>query len=332
MQAGGRTLPVGVSAGVSTVTAGVTDGVTAEVVLQQAGSALTRARRAGRTQVEVFDAALLASVRRRLETETELRTALERDELTAHYQPVVDLASGRAVGVEALLRWAHPQRGLVLPGEVVDVAEQTGLVVPVGARVLTEALTTAARWRAEVPGAAGLWVAVNVSARQLADPELPDLLRRTLAATGLPPQAVHLEMTESVLLDGVLGGEEVLRALRATGVELVVDDFGTGYSSLSYLARLPVSTLKLDRSFVEGLRTADGPEHAIVAAVATLARTLHLTSVAEGVEDEVQLEGVRAAGVSLGQGYLWARPAPAQDTAAWLRDNLADPRPGAGAG
>lgn len=315
----GRSVTVTVSAGV----AAGRGGSSAEALLRDADSAMYRAKELGRDRVVAFDADLARAVARRLDTEAGLRVARQRGELALHHQPVVDVATGRAVGTEALLRWQHPERGLLGPDEFISVAEETGLIVGIGEWVLTEAVLATQRWRTEVPGAQHLWVAVNVSARQLHDPGFLAAVDRALRVSGLPPQALHLEITESVLMGDADGSARVLAELRAGGVSVVVDDFGTGYSSLSYLTRLPVSALKLDRSFVRGITRADRRDHAVLAAVVSLAATLRLGTVAEGVERPEQLARLAALGVPAAQGFLWSPARPVPELTAWLTETLA---------
>jgi EAL domain-containing protein (putative c-di-GMP-specific phosphodiesterase class I) len=213
-------------------------------------------------------------------------------------------------GFEALLRWQHPDRGLLLPGEFLTVAEETGLIVPIGDWVLHQACSQAARWREVHPGDP-LTIAVNLSSRQLTHPSLVDDVRGVLAVTGLDPATVVLEITESALMDDVSATEASLRALKGLGVRLAVDDFGTGYSSLSYLRRFPVDILKVDRVFVAGV--GQNPEDsAIVTAVITLAHTLGLGAIAEGVETPEQLAELRSLGCDMAQGFHLARPVPSE--------------------
>ncbi len=311
----GREVTVTVSAGI----AAAGEGADAQSLLRDADAAMYQAKERGRNCVVLFDDAMHRRATDRLDTELQLRHARERDELVVHYQPLVEVPDGRPTGVEALVRWQHPTRGLLTPELFMAVAEETGLVVDIGEWVLGEALAQVQRWRTTLPGAAHLTVAVNLSARQVAEPGLAAAVRRVLEATGITPTAVHLEMTESVVMrDGALC-VAVLTELRDLGVRLSVDDFGTGYSSLSYLKLLPVDTLKVDRSFVDGLGGDDPHDRSIVAAVLSLASALGLDVVAEGVETDAQLAELAALGVRRAQGHLWARPAPAEELEAWLR-------------
>jgi len=278
-------------------------------LIRDADAAMYRAKERGRGRWEVFDNAMRASAVDRLDIENALRRAIERRELRVFYQPVVHLGTGGIVGVEALLRWEHGERGLLLPGDFITVAEETGLIVPFGTWVLEQACRQLVRWQTAHPDLPRLSVAVNLSGRQLGHPKLVDDIGEVLSDTGIDPAQVELEITESVLMDDVEMSEETLQRLKALGVRLAVDDFGTGYSSLSYLRRFPVDLLKVDRSFVDGLGS-DPSDSAIAAAVITLAHTLGLEAVAEGVETETQLAELRRLQCDTAQGFLLARPAP----------------------
>ncbi|MGH9035236.1 MAG: EAL domain-containing protein, partial [Acidimicrobiia bacterium] len=257
----------------------------------------------------------------RIRRAEELRTALDLSELRLCYQLEVDLAEEATTGVEALVRWQHPTLGLLPPSEFIDVAEETGLVVPLGDWVLREACRELARREPKAnPG--GLRLSVNLSARQLRVPELTDTVRDVLAETGLDPSRLCLEITESVLMDDVESSIEALLDLKALGVRLAIDDFGTGYSSLSYLRRFPVDVVKLDRSFIAGIGV-DPAATAIVAAVVNLAHALGIVVVAEGVETEAQLVALRALRCDRAQGYYWNRPLPAGELPGWGRQPCA---------
>ena len=283
-----------------------------ETLIRDADAAMYQAKNRGRGRWVVFDNAMRASAVDRLDIENALRRALDRRELRIHYQPVVDLATGRIVGVEALLRWEHPERGLLLPGEFIGVAEETGLIVPIGAWVLHQACRQVQRWHADLPDHPPLRLAVNLSGRQLGHATLLEQVTTAITGTGIDPALVELEITESVLMDDVATSEETLARLKRLGVRIVVDDFGTGYSSLSYLRHFPVDQLKVDRSFVGGLGR-DPSDSAIVAAVITLAHTLGLSAVGEGVETADQLAELRSLGCDLAQGFHVARPLPGHD-------------------
>lgn len=280
-------------------------------LLRNADIAMYRAKATGGSCAVVFDAAMRASLEDRLQLEADLRRALERDELVVHYQPVVDLATGQLVGAEALVRWHHPARGVVEPAAFVPLAEETGLVMAVGSRVLSLVCADLARWRAETV-AQTFVVAVNVSARQLRSPAFPASVAETLDQHGVSPSALCLEITESVLLEDGGTTLEVLESLKVLGVRLSVDDFGTGYSSLAYLRRYPIDELKVDRSFVAELG-GDETQAAIVTGVVQLARALEVAVVAEGVETALQLGQLRALGCDRVQGFLMSTPVAGDD-------------------
>jgi diguanylate cyclase (GGDEF)-like protein/PAS domain S-box-containing protein len=287
--------------------------VTPEVLLREADAAMYRAKERGRGEIAVFDETLRSRSLHRLDTETALRRALDRDELEVHYQPIIDLATGRVRHLEALVRWQHPDRGMLLPAEFVTIAEETGLIVPIGRFVLEAACEALAAWRVDNPESPDVHVSVNLSGRQLAHPGLVDDLKAIIATTGVPGEAIVLEMTESLLMEDVEFSHQTLDRLKSLDVQLAVDDFGTGYSSLSYLRSFPVDVLKVDRSFVSGLGTAAGDE-AIVTAIVRLAHSLGLEAVAEGVETAAQLARLRALGCNMAQGFYLARPAPAEES------------------
>ena len=288
-------------------------------VLRDADAAMYRAKERGRARAELFDETMRYRASSRLETETALRQALDRDELSVVYQPVVSLGDGAIIGAEALVRWDHPERGRISPGEFIPLAEETGLIVRIGDWVMRAALAQAQEWRVRFPAFAGLSISLNVSARQLMVPELIDMVAEAIALAGIDPEAVHMEITESVLMEDVEFSVESLLGLRYLGVHLEVDDFGTGYSSLSYLKGLPIDTLKVDRSFVDGLGR-EAHDSSIVAAIVALARALGLRVQAEGVETEEQFAELRALGCDFAQGYFFAKPLDPSDFAALLEN------------
>jgi diguanylate cyclase (GGDEF)-like protein/PAS domain S-box-containing protein len=279
----------------------------AEVLLRDADSAMYQAKAEGRGRVAVFDASLRARALERLQLEGELRQGLARGELVVHYQPVVDIRADRVVSVEALARWRHPTRDLLLPLEFLELAEETGLVAPMEQEVLERALADAMEWRAH-----DIDLAVNASAVHIADPDYVAHVREALEKTGWPPDRLVLELTERVLLADDHSILRTLGALREMGVRLVVDDFGTGYSSLGYLHRFPVDGVKIDRSFVERLGTGDRDE-AVVRAILAMAEALNLDVVAEGIETGLQLQVLRRLGCRQAQGYLLGPPVAAED-------------------
>ena len=282
---------------------------TPEALVRDADAAMYRAKRRGKSRVEIFDDALRADATAHLDVENGLRRALEREELHVLYQPKVELATGRIHGAEALVRWERPGIGLVSPAEFIPIAEETGMIVEIGAWVLRTACAQAVEWTKRWPTAP--LVAVNLSARQLGDPKLVPMVVDVLATTRLAPRQLCLEITESTLMDDADGCVEALRRLRSLGVRLAIDDFGTGYSSLSYLQRFPVTELKVDRSFVSPLHAGGEEQIAIVEAIVGLAHALRLTVVAEGVETGEQASIVTELGCALGQGFLWSRPVDA---------------------
>jgi diguanylate cyclase (GGDEF)-like protein len=294
-----------------------TPGSSAQSLIREADSAMFRAKSAGRDQAAHFHQTMLDQATARLDDQLGLRRALERHELRAHYQPVVDLTTGEAVGMEALVRWEHPERGLIGPDEFIPLAEDTGLILPLGAWMLETALGQLQHMRREIPKARDLWMAVNLSPRQLTDPDLIHKVTRALAETGVPPGNLHLEITETAVMSSVDASTSTLDALRQLGVHLIIDDFGTGYSSLARLKKLPVTALKVDRSFVDGLGR-DSSDLSIVDAIINLADSLGLWVIAEGVETREQLEILQSLGATMGQGYLWSRAMPASGLADWL--------------
>jgi diguanylate cyclase (GGDEF)-like protein len=299
---GGRELFVTASAGVSVAP---DDGEDGETLLRHADIAMYGGKQSRGDGYRFFTPEMNRRALERLETESALRRALAGDELTLVYQPVVDLGTGRVCAVEALVRWRHPELGLLGPAEFLEVAEATGLIVPLGAWVLRTACGHARRWREA--GHAELRLLVNLSVRQFQEPALVQQVRETLAREGLPPELLELEITESVAMRDTAASEDVLGGLRSVGVRLSIDDFGTGYSSLEYLRRFPIHTLKVDRTFVRDVEADEG-DAAIVSAVVAMAHRLGLTVIAEGVEHAGQLEFLRAQGCDCVQGYLLSRP------------------------
>ena len=290
------------SIGIARSTSRSTD---AESLLRDADTAMYKAKAAGRNGYAVFDTSLRRDVQNRIDVETGLRHALERSEFEVHYQPVVDMATGVVIGYEALVRWQHPERGLVLPGHFIPIAEESWLMVPIGSWVLREALLQLAEWRRD--GRPDLHISVNVSARQLRDSSLVGLVSRALKETGLPGEALWLELTESALVEDPVAAGQTLTALRRLGVAIAVDDFGTGYSALSYLKKFPVSLVKIDREFVAGL-SADPEDAGLVRAIIAMAHALGLEVVAEGVETPIQEAVLRQMGCRLAQGWFFGRP------------------------
>jgi diguanylate cyclase (GGDEF)-like protein/PAS domain S-box-containing protein len=283
-----------------------------EDLLRDADAAMYRAKERGRGCCEIFDEAMRARAQDRHEIENTLHRAVSREELRVFYQPVISLYDGQCIGVEALVRWQHPDRGLLAPREFIPLAEETGLVVPMGQWILKAAAAQAAEWRRVQREPARFRLSVNLSGRQLQDPDLAATVADLLDAVGLDPQALCVEITESVLMEDADVGVGALKALKAIGVRVSVDDFGTGYSSLGYLRRFPVDEVKIDRSFVARLGT-DPADAAIVAAVVSLGHALGISVVGEGVETEAQLDELRDLGCDAAQGFLFAPPQPAAD-------------------
>ena len=287
----------------------------AETLIANAALAMGRARTSSVARYEVFDEDMRGAVEHRRRTELALRRGRERDELVLHYQPVIHLDDERVVGVEALLRWRHPERGLVGPNEFIPVAEDSGLIVPIGAWVLRQACEQLAAWQDALD--VELSVAINLSARQLTEPDLADVVATVLAETGARPDRVTFELTETMLLADAAIARRTLDELKATGVRIALDDFGTGYSSLTYLLDFPIDVVKVDRSFVQHVDESSR-DRSIVAAVLSLASTLELDVVAEGVETTAQADALRSLGCTYGQGFLFARPMPADELAGLL--------------
>jgi diguanylate cyclase (GGDEF)-like protein/PAS domain S-box-containing protein/excisionase family DNA binding protein len=292
-------------------------------LMRDAEVALHRAKKEA-ARIAVFEPSMSAATHHRLELEHDLRLALERGEFVLHYQPIVDLATGAPVGVEALIRWQHPQRGIVGPGEFVTVAEETGLIVPLGRWVIREACRQAVAWERATASRERLAVSVNLSARQFFGADLAAEIAAILEETHLPPPRLELEITESVAMDRAELGLGALEAIRDVGVRIALDDFGTGYSSLAYLRDLPLDVLKVDRAFVARLGS-DSADDSIVSAIVGLAHGLGIAVVAEGIETTAQLAALRDLGCDLGQGYLISAPLPADALGPLLGHRLIEP-------
>jgi diguanylate cyclase (GGDEF)-like protein/PAS domain S-box-containing protein len=293
-----------------------------EQVLRDADIAMYRAKAQGRAAFTVFDQEMHREAVAAMQLENDLRRALERHELDLLYQPVACIADGRLSGFEALVRWRHPERGLLLPTQFIGSAEETGLIVPLGAWVLETACRQLARWSPALADHPGVTVSVNLSARQLAHPDLVSQVRRTLQATGAEACRLKLEITESVLMADAPAAQNVLQQLRrGLGLSVMIDDFGTGYSSLAYLHQFPIDTLKIDRSFVARLGAG---EEEIVRAIVTLGKSLGMQVLGEGVETPVQLAALGRLGCHLAQGFLLSPPLPAEEAGALLRGGRLD--------
>jgi diguanylate cyclase (GGDEF)-like protein len=289
----------------------------ADDMVRDADTAMYEAKALGKARCEVFDTSMLAAMERRLQLESDLRNACQRKELQVYYQPIVALEGGKLCGFEALLRWHHPERGVVAPDEFVPTAEETGLIVPIGRWVLEEACRQMSEWDAEFPELAGLVINVNLSARQCMEPELVRDVARILADTGLAPERLKLEITEGVVLEHSDAVVDIFNDLRALGVQLGLDDFGMGYSALSYLQRFPFQTLKIDRSFINGMEESGNGE--IIRAIVSLAAGLAMSVTAEGVETAEQVARLKELACESGQGFFFFKPLTGADAHAVLQ-------------
>ncbi|MEO6715102.1 MAG: EAL domain-containing protein [Mycobacteriales bacterium] len=285
------------------------DSVSADAVLHEADSAMYRAKTRGKNQIEIFDDHARSSIVTRVRIEALLRQGLRDSLFVLHYQPIYDLATGELVAVESLLRLQDPHGDLLPPASFIGVAEHSGLIVPIGAWVLEESCRQLAQWRRDCVVSESVRVAVNLSVRQVARSDLVKTVRRAIAESGLGPSSLSLELTESILMEADSAHVRQLEELRAMGVVLEIDDFGTGYSSLTYLKRLPVSVIKIDRSFVAGLLT-NAADRGIVLSVIGLGQALGLTTIAEGVENAEQLDALWVLGCDQAQGFYLGRPRP----------------------
>jgi diguanylate cyclase (GGDEF)-like protein/PAS domain S-box-containing protein len=310
-----RELYVTASIGVALAVPGEDD---AEGLLRKADLAMYRAKASGKAQHTIYDQSMNASALERLQLGNDLHLAIERGELFLMYQPIVSFETGEITELEALIRWSHPDLGLVSPAQFIPIAEDNGLIIPIGRWVLEEACRQLRSWQRQQPDLPDLVMSVNLSAKQLGDPDLVSEIRRILDETGLNPRYLKLELTETTVMADADSTDTALGDLKALGLGLAIDDFGTGYSSLSYLKRLPINTLKIDRSFVDGLGT-DPQDTAIVRTVIALAKSLHLEVTGEGVETEEQSVQLQQLGCDRGQGYLFARPMTPDDLAPRLR-------------
>lgn len=291
------------------------DGEDFETLLTHADMAMYQAKAAGRNGFCFFDAQANADARERLSLELGLREALHREEFV-HYQPIVDLHSGEVLSVEALIRWQHPQEGMIYPGRFIAAAEQSGLIVEIGEWVLNEACRQMMVWKAA--GLPRFMVSVNLSAVQFHRGNLEELVKATLARFGLPPGCLELELTESILVQDSDALIELLQRLKGLGVRLSIDDFGTGYSNLTYLQRFQVDKLKIDQSFVRQLQ-GNAQDQAIVTAIIQMARSFNLLTTAEGVEDDATRQLLAELGCDQGQGYLFARPMPGAELPGYMQ-------------
>ena len=314
----GRPIVVSCSIGIAIASLGTE---TPAELMKQADAAMYQAKERGRNRIAVFDDALATEVRERLDLDQRLRQALEAERFVVHYQPEVDLTTGRILGAEALLRWDDGER-LVSAAEFIDLVEETGLIVPIGAWVLGEACRQGAEWMRRWPDR-DLMLRVNLSARQLDEPDLVATVSSALELAGLPPSRLCLEITETALMANAEDSRRLLVALHELGVTLAVDDFGTGYSSLSYLKLFPVAVLKIDRSFVDGI-PGDAEDTAIVTTIVRLAESLGMDVTAEGIETAEQAATLTEIGCHRGQGFHYARPMPPDDFTACIEAGLAE--------
>ena len=278
-----------------------------EQLLRSADMAMYRAKAAGRARYEMFDRAMHTDALERLQLETDLRRAVELSEFTLHYQPLVSLRSGRITGLEALVRWKHPDRGLVHPADFIPVAEETGLIVPIGRWVMLEACRQIRQWQKSHPRSEPLTIGVNLSVKQFSQPDLIDMLSQVIETTGVNPSSLRLEITESAIIDKGKFATTILSQIRELGAQVYLDDFGTGYSSLSYLHGLPIDAIKIDRAFVSSMDT-DDKNLRLVRTILTLAEIVGVRAEAEGISTAEQLRELRALNCAQGQGYLFSAP------------------------
>jgi len=297
-----------------------------EAMVRDADTAMYHAKMRGKARHVIFDPAMHALAMSQLQLESDLRWAIERHELRLHYQPIVLLQTGEIVGFEALVRWQHPQRGLLYPVDFIDMAEETGLIVPLGWWVLGEACQQIRKWQIEFPDLPKLTINVNLSAKQLAQPDVIARISQALADGELEPGFLKLEITESTLIESNQDAMKTLTNIRDLGVHLCIDDFGTGYSSLSYLHHFPIDTLKIDRSFISGMGMT-GDQGEIVQTILTLAKTLGLEAVAEGTETLQQLDLLKVFQCDYGQGWLFSRAVDQEHAAALLASAKNDHSP-----
>ncbi len=319
----GQEVVTTVSIGIALSTTGY-DGV--EELMRDADTAMYRAKTLGRARYETFDKELHIQAMARMRIETELRRAIDAQELMLLYQPIIKVETGRICGFEALVRWPHPERGLVSPVEFIPIAEETGMIVPLGAWVLRTACFQLKAWRRRHPTMPALSVAVNLSPKQFQAPDLVEQVRDCIHDSGISPQHLKLEITEGVFLENAEQATDVINGLKGLGVELYIDDFGTGYSSLSYLQRLPIDKVKIDRSFVGRMEEGD-EARTLVHTVIELAHNLGMTTVAEGVETARHVAILQDLGCEYAQGYFFARPLNARAASSLLARNPVYKRP-----
>ncbi len=275
-------------------------------MLRDADIAMYQAKARGGACYEIYDSRMHAGVIARLQLEADLRRAVDQQEFVLHYQPIMDIQSHRLVGFEALIRWNHPRHGLIYPLEFIPLAEETGLIGPIGEWVLVEACRRLKLWQQRYPADPPLTMSMNVSGKQFSRSDLAEVVSRILRETGLPPNSLALEITESIIMVDIEGAIETMGRLRAMGIQIHIDDFGTGYSSLSHLHRFPITALKIDRAFVAKL-LANGQNDAIITSIVSLAKSLNLEVIAEGIELDHQLSSIKDLRCQYGQGFLFSR-------------------------
>ncbi len=317
----GRSLFCGLSIGIALCSEHYSS---AADIVRDADTAMYSAKTQGRSRYEIFDDAMRAKVVERLDLENDLRSAIEQGQIEVQYQPKVRLDTEQICGFEALARWRHPHRGLIMPKDFIPLAEETGLIVPLGLHVLRQACAQLCRWQQQYPFQRSLQMSVNVSARQFREPDLVDRVKEVLEETGLAPSSLHLEITESVLPEDPDKVLEIAQRLTELNVILEIDDFGTGYSSLSCLSRLPFNTLKLDRSFTVRLGTDDEHSMEIVKTIMAMAQSLHMSVIAEGVEQKCQVQELKSIGCGFAQGFYYARPMPPDEASVLLGTGAAN--------
>ena len=311
----GHTLSASLSLGIAVFPA---DGTDPDALIRKADAAMYHAKEAGRNTYRFFSERMNIDSAENLKLRTDMRRAIEQNEFVLHYQPQIDLASGAVVGVEALIRWHHPELGLTPPGRFIPIAEACGSIVPIGEWVLHEACRQAAAWQAE--GLPCMLMAVNLSAVQFRRGNLEETINRALSNSGLAPRWLELELTESILLQDTALMLQLIQRPKAIGISLSIDDFGTGYSSLSYLRELDANKLKIDQSFIRDMVHNAG-NASIVRAVVQMARSLGLRTIAEGVEEPLVIDLLRECGCDEAQGYHFAHPMPAEACAAFIREH-----------
>lgn len=289
-----------------------------DAIIRDADAAMYHAKESGRCQVKMFDKTLHEKAQHLLQQETDLRKAVQSDQFENHYQPIVKLDTAQLVGFEALIRWAHPETGMVFPGAFISTAEDAGLIIPITRLTVERACRDLQDWQQILGAELDLTVSVNISSRHFLQPSLLDDLKKILDQSGLPPHLLKLEITETALMEEAEDTIRLAHRLREFGIRLMIDDFGTGYSSLSYLQRLPIDTLKIDRSFISRIHEEPESNRNIVEAIVSLAHKLEMSVVAEGIETPKQKAILIDMGCDYGQGYLFARPMPKADVDALM--------------